>query len=44
VSVRGSLVDLLLVIHRRQGVRTDGIEIAGDEALLDRYLDHVDFG
>lgn len=44
VTVRGPLTDLLLVIYRRKAVRSNGIEILGDVALLDLWLGHVAFG
>lgn len=44
VSVGGPLTDLLLVLYKRLPVRSDGIEIAGDAALLDFWLERVDFG
>jgi uncharacterized protein (TIGR03083 family) len=43
VTVRGSCADLLLVIYRRRAVNGNGIEIAGDEELLDFWLGHVGF-
>jgi hypothetical protein len=44
VAVRGPLTDLLLVIYRRIPARSEGIEILGDEQLLDFWLDKVSFG
>lgn len=44
VAVRGPLTDLLLVIYRRRTVHGDGIEILGDEQLLDFWLERVSFG
>ncbi|MFD9667488.1 maleylpyruvate isomerase family mycothiol-dependent enzyme [Rhodococcus sp. NPDC059968] len=44
VAVRGPLTDLLLVIYKRRDPRGPGIEILGDAALLDFWLDRVSFG
>ena len=44
VAVRGPLTDLLLVIYKRHPARGDGIEILGDEQLLDFWLKRVSFG
>jgi uncharacterized protein (TIGR03083 family) len=44
VAVRGPLTDLLLVIYRRRPARAAGIEILGDEQLLDYWLERVIFG
>jgi hypothetical protein len=44
VSVRGSLTDLLLMIYRPKAVRSNGIEILGDEELLNFWLSHIGFG
>jgi uncharacterized protein (TIGR03083 family) len=44
VAVRGPLTDLLLVIYRRRTAHADGIEILGDEQLLDFWLERVSFG
>jgi uncharacterized protein (TIGR03083 family) len=44
VAVRGPLTGLLLVIYKRRPVRSPGIEIIGDEQLLDFWLDRVSFG
>lgn len=44
VAVRGPLTDLLLVIYKRRPVRSDGIEILGDEQFLDFWLERVRFG
>jgi uncharacterized protein (TIGR03083 family) len=43
-TVRGSLTDLLLVIYRRKALRDNGIEMLGDEQLLDLWSSHVGFG
>lgn len=44
VAVRGRLVDLLLLIYKRRPARSEGIEILGDDQLLDFYLERVSFG
>ena len=44
VAVRGPLTDLLLVIYKRRPARGGGIEIFGDAALLDFWLERVSFG
>jgi uncharacterized protein (TIGR03083 family) len=44
VAVRGPLTDLLLVIYKRRPARGDGIEVFGDVALLDFWLERVSFG
>ncbi len=44
VAVRGPLADLLLVIYGRRHVRSEDIEIIGDEELLDFWLESVAFG
>jgi uncharacterized protein (TIGR03083 family) len=44
VAVRGPLTDLLLLIYKRRPARGAGIEILGDEQLLDFWLDRVGFG
>jgi uncharacterized protein (TIGR03083 family) len=44
VAVRGPVTDLLLVIYQRQPAHSDGIEILGDEKLLDFWLERVGFG
>jgi uncharacterized protein (TIGR03083 family) len=44
VAVRGPLTDLLLVIYKRRPARGEGIEILGDEQLLDFWLERVGFG
>lgn len=44
VAVRGPVTDLLLVIYKRRSPRAEGIEILGDEKLLDFWLERVSFG
>jgi hypothetical protein len=44
VAVRGPLTDLLLVIYKRRSARGDNIEVFGDAALLDFWLERVSFG
>ena len=44
VAVRGPLTDLLLVIYKRRPPRGDGIEVFGDTALLEFWLERVSFG
>ncbi|HEY2286161.1 MAG TPA: hypothetical protein VGH88_10510, partial [Streptosporangiaceae bacterium] len=44
VAVRGPLTELLLVIYKRRPVRGPGIDIIGDERLLDFWLERVSFG
>ena len=44
VAVRGPLVDLLLIVYKRRAPDTTGIEIFGDEKLLDFWLERVSFG
>ena len=44
VAVRGPLTDLLLIIYKRRPARDDGIEVFGDAALLDFWLQRVSFG
>ncbi|MGH4023318.1 MAG: maleylpyruvate isomerase family mycothiol-dependent enzyme [Pseudonocardiaceae bacterium] len=44
VAVRGPLTDLLLVVYRRRPVQSAGVEILGDEQLLDFWLERVGFG
>ena len=44
VAVRAPLVDLVLAIFKRRDIRSAGIEIFGDEELLDFWLERVDFG
>jgi uncharacterized protein (TIGR03083 family) len=44
VAVRGPLTGLLLVIYKRRPARGGGIEVFGDAALLDFWLERVSFG
>jgi len=44
VAVRGPLTDLLLIIYKRRPPRGDGVEVLGDEKLLDFWLERVSFG
>ena len=44
VTVRGPLTDLLMLIYRRTAPPADGIEVLGDEGLLELWLGHVAFG
>ncbi|MYV97401.1 maleylpyruvate isomerase family mycothiol-dependent enzyme [Streptomyces sp. SID3343] len=44
VAVRGPLTDLLLTIYKRRPPHGEGIEVLGDAALLDFWLDRVSFG
>jgi uncharacterized protein (TIGR03083 family) len=44
VAVRAPLTDLLLVIYRRRPAHGEGIDILGDEQLLDFWLERVTFG
>ena len=44
VAVRGPLTGLLLVIYQRRPARGGGIEVFGDAALLDFWLERVSFG
>ena len=44
VAVRAPVTDLLLVIYRRRPVHGEGIDIFGDEQLLDFWLERVSFG
>lgn len=43
VAVRGSLTDLLLVLYRRRPALGNGIEVLGDSALLDFWMERVAF-
>lgn len=43
VAVRGPLTDLLLITYKRRPPRGDGIEVFGDTALLDFWLERVSF-
>ena len=44
VAVRGPLLDLLLIVYQRRPARTEGVDIFGDEQLLDFWLERVGFG
>jgi hypothetical protein len=44
VAVRAPLTDLLMVIYKRRLPRGDGIDVFGDTALLDFWLERVSFG
>lgn len=44
VAVRGPLTDLVLVLYRRRPVGAADVEVLGDRALLDHWLDNVAFG
>jgi len=44
VTVRGPLVELLLVIYCRRSVADAAVEIEGDTGLLDFWLERVTFG
>lgn len=44
VAVRAPLTELLLLVYRRRPANGDGIEVLGDAALLDFWLDRVAFG
>lgn len=41
VTVRGALTDVLRLCHRRLPVDSDRVEVRGDVALLDRWLEQV---
>lgn len=43
VAVRGPLVDLLLIVYRRKPVRSETVQILGDEDLLEFWLERVGF-
>ena len=43
MAVRGPLTDLLLIIYKRRPLRGNGIEVFGDTALLDFWLERVSF-
>lgn len=43
VAVRGPLTDLLLLIYKRRPAHTEGVEILGDDKLLDFWLERVSF-
>ncbi len=40
----GRGADLLLIIYKRRPARSAGVEILGDEKLLDFWLERVSFG
>lgn len=44
VAIRGPLTDLLLVIYKRRAPSADGLEVFGDTALLEFWLERVSFG
>jgi uncharacterized protein (TIGR03083 family) len=44
VTIRGTARDLLLTVYRRQPSGSPGVDIAGDGALLNFYLDQNAFG
>ncbi|MFE1930335.1 hypothetical protein ACFW95_08130 [Streptomyces sp. NPDC059474] len=44
VAIRGPLTDLLLIIYKRRPARSAGVEILGDEKLLDFWRERVSFG
>ncbi|MFE3824417.1 maleylpyruvate isomerase family mycothiol-dependent enzyme [Streptomyces sp. NPDC059092] len=44
VAVRGPLTDLLLLVYKRRPAGGEDIEILGDRALLDFWLERVSFG
>ncbi|MFD2762988.1 maleylpyruvate isomerase family mycothiol-dependent enzyme [Micromonospora eburnea] len=44
VAVRGPVTELLLLAYRRRPVGAAAVEIIGDAALLDLWLDRVQFG
>ncbi|MER7133321.1 maleylpyruvate isomerase family mycothiol-dependent enzyme [Streptosporangium saharense] len=44
VALHGPLTALLLVVYRRRPARGGGVEILGDEWLLDFWLDRIGFG
>ena len=43
VAVRGPLTDLLLIIYHRRPPGTEGVQIFGDAALLDFWLERTSF-
>ena len=43
VAVRGPLTDLLLIIYHRRPAETEGVQIFGDAALLDFWLERTSF-
>jgi uncharacterized protein (TIGR03083 family) len=44
VAIRGPLTELLLVIYKRRAPGGNGLEVFGDTALLEFWLDRVSFG
>ncbi|MFD8071340.1 hypothetical protein ACFV3E_01590 [Streptomyces sp. NPDC059718] len=44
VAVRGPLLGLLLLVHRRRTVAAEDVEVLGDAGLLDFRLERVGFG
>ena len=44
VAVRGPLVDVMRVLFRRLPATAPGVEVVGDAAVLDRYLEAVNWG
>jgi uncharacterized protein (TIGR03083 family) len=44
VTVRAPLTELLLVVYRRRSARAAGVEVAGDTAFFDEWLELVTFG
>ncbi|SBT44931.1 maleylpyruvate isomerase family mycothiol-dependent enzyme [Micromonospora narathiwatensis] len=44
VAVRGPVTELLLLVYRRRPVGEAAVEVLGDAALLDLWLDRVQFG
>ncbi|OKJ76505.1 maleylpyruvate isomerase family mycothiol-dependent enzyme [Streptomyces sp. CB02460] len=44
VAVRGPLTDLMLVLNRRLAPESDRVEVVGDAAVLDSWLEHATFG
>ena len=41
MAVRGPLTDVLLVAYRRLPPDADGVELLGDRAVLDAWLERV---
>ena len=44
VTVRAPLTDLLLLVYRRRPPHGEGVEVLGDDGLLDFWLGLVAFG
>nr|WP_042195907.1 maleylpyruvate isomerase family mycothiol-dependent enzyme [Kibdelosporangium sp. MJ126-NF4]CEL22298.1 hypothetical protein [Kibdelosporangium sp. MJ126-NF4]CTQ93079.1 hypothetical protein [Kibdelosporangium sp. MJ126-NF4] len=44
VALRGPVLDLLLIVYRRKPARIDGVQILGDEQLMDAWLEQAQFG